>query len=187
MAQVNPLELPPPPAAGDPATVVPEGAGVVAEPVGVGVPVGEAVAVGEPPSVTWNVVMATRRLPEALVWVAATAFSPGEMPPGTDTLRANPPSDPTPMPSATTMPAMETWTEEHAGLPQNPRPAILTVVPTAPEAGSTFSEGAAWARGMTGPRDQPNASRTRPAAPTTRALPAMRTSDPFRRVARPSL
>jgi hypothetical protein len=103
MAQVNPLELPPPPAAGDPITVVPEGVGV-AEPVdvGVAVPVGETVA---PPSVTWNVVMATRCCPETLVWVAATAFSPGEIPPGTVTLRTNPPSEPTWMPSATTMPA----------------------------------------------------------------------------------
>jgi hypothetical protein len=94
MAQVNPPELPPSPAAGDPMTVVPEGAGVVAEAVGVGVavPVGEAVA---PPSVTWNVVMATRCCPEALFWVAATAFSPAGIPPGTVTLRANPRSEPT--------------------------------------------------------------------------------------------
>ena len=164
--------------------MVPEGVGV-AEPVGVGVavPVGE----GEPPSVNWNVVMATRCWPDALVWVAATASSPGGIPPGTVTLRANPPSEPGSMPSATTMPAKETWTEEHAGLPQNPRPAILTVVPTPPEAGSTFNVGAAWALAMSAPRDQPNANRTRPVAPTTRALPAMRTLDTFRRVARPSL
>jgi hypothetical protein len=167
-------------------TVVSEGAGVVVEPVGVGV----AVLVGEPvapPSVTWNVVMATRCCPEALVWVAATAFSPAGIPPGTVTLRTNPPSEPTWMPSATTMPAYETWTAEHAGLPQNPRPAILTVVPTEPEAGSTFSVGAACARAIAGARDQADANRTRPVAATTRALPAMRTSDPFRRVARPSL
>jgi hypothetical protein len=141
MAQVNPLELPPPPAAGDPMTVVPEGAGVVAEPLGVGVAVVEAEPPG--PSVTWNVVMATRCWLEELVWVAATAFSPAGIPPGTVTLRTNRRSEPTLMPSATTMPANETWTEEHAGIPQNPRPAILTVVPTVPEAGSTFSVGAA--------------------------------------------
>src|SRR5207247_1788670 len=81
MAHVNPVELPLPPAAGDAITVVPEGVGVVGEsvPVGVAVPVGEAAA---PPRVTWNVVMATRCCPEALVCVAATAFSPGGVPPG---------------------------------------------------------------------------------------------------------
>src|SRR5438093_13715311 len=87
MAHVNPVELPLPPAAGEAITVVPEGVGVVGEPVtvGVAVPVGEAAA---PPRVTWNVVMATRCCPEALVCVAATAFSPGGVPPGTATLRA---------------------------------------------------------------------------------------------------
>ena len=105
-------------------------------------PVGVSVAAA-PPSVTWNVVMAARRCPDALVWVAATAFSPGGIPPGTVTLWAKPPSVPTPMPSATTMPANETWTEEHAGLPQNPRPAIRTIVPTPPEDGSISRVGAA--------------------------------------------
>jgi hypothetical protein len=148
MARVNPVELPPPPAAGDTITVVAEDVGVVGEPVPVGVtvPVGVAVPVGEavaPPSVTWNVVMATRCWPGALVWVAATGFSPGGIPPGTGTLNAKLPSDPARMPSATTMPAKEIWTEEHAGLPQNPRPAIRTVVPTPPDDGSTFRVGAA--------------------------------------------
>jgi hypothetical protein len=147
MARVNPVELPPPPVAGGTITVVAGGADVVGEAVtvGVGEPVGVAVLVGEavaPPSVTWNVAMASRRSPEALVWVAATAFSPGGIPPGTVTLWAKPPSVPTPMPSATTMPAKETWTEEHAGLPQNPRPAICTVVPTPPEDGSISRVGA---------------------------------------------
>src|SRR5438093_5500795 len=176
MAHVNPVELPLPPAAGDAITVVPEGVGVVGEPVpvGVAVPVGEAAA---PPRVTWNVVMATRCCPEALVCVAATAVSPSGVPPGTATLRANPPSGPTPMPSATTMPAKETCTEEHAGLPQNPRPAISTVVPTTPEEGSTFRVGAAWARAMVAPSEDPKA-RTTQMAPTTRALPATRTSKP---------
>jgi hypothetical protein len=148
MAQINPLELPSPPAAGDPITVVLEGVGIVGEPVGVGVVVGEAVAVGEgeppgTPSVTWNVVMATSCCPEAWVWVAVTASSPTGIPPGTVTSRANPPSERTWMPSAVTMSANETRTEEHAGLPQNPRPAIRTVVPTSPEDGSTFNVGAA--------------------------------------------
>ncbi|MGH2577807.1 MAG: hypothetical protein ACRDG9_08690, partial [Actinomycetota bacterium] len=92
IARVNPVELPPSPAAGGTITVVAGGTDVVGEPVaeGVGEPVGVAVLVGEavavaPPSVTWNVAMASRRSPEALVWVAATAFSPGGIPPGTVT------------------------------------------------------------------------------------------------------
>jgi hypothetical protein len=149
MAKVNPVELPPPPAAGGTITVIAGDGDTVGEPVAVGVAesVGVAVLVGEavavvPPSVTWNVAMASRRSPDALVWMAATAFSPGGIPPGTVTLWAKPPSVPTPMPSATTMPAKEIWTEEHAGLPQNPRPATCTVVPTPPEDGSTSRVGA---------------------------------------------
>jgi hypothetical protein len=185
MARVNPVELPPPLAAGGTITMVAGGPDVVGEPVaeGVGEPVGVAVLVGEavdvaPPSVTWNVPMASRRSPEAMVWVAATAFSPAGIPPGTVTLWAKPPSVPTPMPSATTMPAMETRTEEHAGLPQNPRPAICTVVPTPPEDGSTSRAGAPWAWAIVGPSDDPNVSRTMLTAPTTRALFGIRTSVP---------
>jgi hypothetical protein len=147
MAKVNPVELPPPSVTGETITVIAGDGETVGEPVAVGVAesVGVAVLVGEavaPPSVTWNVAMASRRSPEALVWVAATAFSPGGIPPGTVTPWAKLPSVPTPIPSATTMPPKEIWTEEHAGLPQNPRPAISTVVPTPPEDGSTSRVGA---------------------------------------------
>ncbi|HET6776479.1 MAG TPA: hypothetical protein VFH81_01760 [Actinomycetota bacterium] len=149
MARVNPVELPPPSVTGETITVIAGDGETVGEPVAVGVAdsVGVAVLVGEavavaPPSVTWNVATATRPSPEAVVWVAPTAFSPGGIPPGTVTLWAKPPSVPTPMPSATTMPAKEIWTDEHAGLPQNPRPATRTVVPTPPEDGSTSRVGA---------------------------------------------
>src|SRR5439155_22516894 len=111
MAHVNPVELPLPPAAGDAITVVPEGVGVVGEPVtvGVAVPVGEAAA---PPRVTWNVVMATRCCPEALVCVAAISLSPGRVPPGTASLRAQTPSGPSPSPSTSTTLTTETCPHE---------------------------------------------------------------------------
>src|SRR2546422_358092 len=83
-----------------------------------------------------------------------------------------------PPPAAGTVRAKGTCPEEHAGLPQSPRPSITTVVPTTPEEGSTFGVGAAWARAMAAPSDEPEASRARPMTPTTKALPATRTSKP---------
>jgi hypothetical protein len=96
--------------------------------------------------------------------------SPGEIPPGTVAVRVNPPSGSTFTPSATTIPANETCTEEQPAEGQNPWPPILTVVPTAPEVGDTWSVGSVCAHAALTPRPP-----RKPAAkPRARALPAMR-------------
>jgi len=43
--------------------------------------------------------------------------------------------------SWTTIPANESCTEEHAALPQNPSPSMVTVVPTVPADGLTVRVG----------------------------------------------